>query len=226
MQLRRIVTEFPKIDPTSYAFTYNDTATFEEEVDEWFSYNEAEFKRLNRAKDTFYRRWKKFAGKPWLEADKEQQEVFVKQEVDELRDIDLRRRCKGLQTILHVVLGVWDETAGLKSAEAGEPKGSEKEEPAEEPKEKGDDDGPTETKPKTRATEPQLEQMKASILLVTEAGGIALLYQVMQNAFKCLWCGIHSLGCDSTYCFKGTMNFGNPNSWKKIYPSSRMSWIT
>src|ERR1035441_6708880 len=26
MQLRRIVTEFPKIDPTSYAFTYADSA--------------------------------------------------------------------------------------------------------------------------------------------------------------------------------------------------------
>ena len=190
MQLRRIVTEFPKIEPTSYAFMYSDNATFEEEVDEWFSYNEAEFKRLHRAKDTFYRRWKKFAGKPWLEADKEQQRAFVQQEAEELRDADLRRRCKGLQTILHVILGVWDETAGMKSVETDELKGNEKEEEAEESKEikeKGDGEKAAEKKPKTKATEPQLQQMKAGIILVAEAGGIALLYQVMQNAFKCLW---------------------------------------
>jgi hypothetical protein len=82
MQLRRIVTEFPKIDPTSYAFTYADTASYEEEVDEWFSYNDAEYLRLHRAKDTFERRWKKFAGKPWLEADRGQREKFVEREVN------------------------------------------------------------------------------------------------------------------------------------------------
>ena len=185
MQLRRIVTEFPKVDPTSYAFTYNDTATFEEEVDEWFSYNDAEFKRLHRAKDTFERRWKKFAGKPWLDTDKEQHEKFVKQEIDDLRDTDLRRRCKGLQTTLHIILGVWDETAGMITAEAEDLKGKGKEE-AEEPKEEVVGGG-DEAKPKTKATGPQLEQMKAVILLVAEAGGIAILYQVMQDALKCLW---------------------------------------
>ena len=186
MQLRRIVTEFPKVDPVSYAFTYNDTATFEEEVDEWFSYNDAEFKRLHRAKDTFERRWKKFSGKPWLEAAREQHEKFVKQEVDDLRDVDLRRRCKGLQTILHIILGVWDETAGMKAAESERPKDRGKEE-AEELKDRAEGVENTEAKPKTKATESQLGQMKEGVLLVAEAGGIALLYQVMQNAFKCLW---------------------------------------
>jgi hypothetical protein len=169
MQLRRIVTEFPKIDPTSYAFTYADTAPFEEEVDEWFSYNEAEYKRLHRAKDTFERRWKKFAGKSWLgtkENDSVQCEKFVAREVNGLHATDLRRRCKSLQTILHVILGVWDETAGLKV---------EDEEPA-----KGE-------KWKTKATPLQLEHMKANILLVSQAGGIPLLFEVMQNAFKRLW---------------------------------------
>jgi hypothetical protein len=188
MQLRRIVTEFPKTDPTSYAFTYNDVATFEEEVDEWFSYNDAEFKRLHRAKETFERRWKKFSGKAWLEAEMEQHEKFVKQEIDDLRDADLRRRCKALQTTLHIILGVWDETAGLKTAEreAEEAMGKVKEE-AEEPKDEADGGEQAEVKPKTKATEPQLEQMKVGIVLIANAGGITLLYQVMQDAFKCLW---------------------------------------
>ncbi|KAG9232105.1 pheromone-dependent cell cycle arrest protein-like protein Far11 [Amylocarpus encephaloides] len=165
MQLRRIVTEFPKAEPISYDFVYADTATFEEEVDEWFSYNEAEYKRLHRAKDTFGRRWKKFSGKPWLEADQGERQNFAEREVNGLLATDLRRRCKSLQTILHIILGVWDETAGieLSNKEADAPKN------------------------KTRATQIQLEHMKSGVLLVARAGGVPLLYKVMQNAFKGLW---------------------------------------
>lgn len=167
MQLRRIVTDFPKIEAAPYAFTYTDSASFEEEIDEWFSYNEAEYKRLLRANDTFSRRWKKFAGIPWLEAEQRQRESFVEREINGLLATDLRRRCKSLQTILHIILGVWDETAGIKVAE---------------------DETETEAeKKKTRATKYQLEHMKFGIILVARAGGIPLLYEVMQNAFKRLW---------------------------------------
>jgi len=185
MQLRRIVTEFPKVDPTSYAFTYNDTATFEEEVDEWFSYNDAEFKRLLRAKDTFERRWKKVSKKSWLEADPEERERFVRQQIEDLRGGQLRRRCKGLQSILHIVLGVWDETAGMKATDASEPEGKGKEEPGETKAAKTETEA--KIKPKTQATNPQLEHMKAGIILFAEAGGIVILYEAMQHAFKSLW---------------------------------------
>lgn len=178
MQLRRIVTEFPKIDPTSYAFTYSDTATFEEEVDEWFSYNEAEFKRLHRARNTFERRWRKFSGETWLDAEQEERRRFVQREVNGLLATDLRRRCKSLQTILHIILGIWHETAGLKPDEP-ESKGKEKE--------NGDQKVLKPLKSKTQATTSQLEHMKAGIILVAEFEGIALLFQVMQDAFKRLW---------------------------------------
>jgi hypothetical protein len=174
MQLRRIVTDFPKIDPTLYAFTYADTASFEEEVDEWFSYNEAEFRRLQRTRETFERRWKKFSKKTWLEAGQEEKATFVQREANGLLATDLRRRCKSLQTILHIILGVWDETAGLKV----ESKGKEKEE---------DSNAESEQKSKTKATKPQLEHMKYGITLVAEVEGITMLFQVMQDAFKRLW---------------------------------------
>ena len=168
MQLRRIVTEFPKNDPTSYAFTYADTATFEEEVDEWFSYNEAEYKRLQRAKDTFERRWRKFGGTDWLESEESKRMKFVEREIKGLHATDLRRRCKSLQTILHVILGVWNETAGVKA----------------------DGDG---SNGKTNATKLHLEHMKAGILLISQAEGTSELFQVMQNAFKTLWYGIRKI---------------------------------
>jgi hypothetical protein len=183
MQLRRIVTDFPKIDPTSYAFTYADTATFEEEVDEWFSYNDAEFRRLHRAKDTFQRRWKKFAGKEWVDANQEERSKFMKQESNGLLATDLRRRCKSLQTILHVMLGVWHETAG-RGEKSMESKGKEKE------TEKENNEGSNECakpKPRAKATKSQLDNMKSGILLVAEADGIPHLFQVMQDAFNRLW---------------------------------------
>lgn len=163
MQLKRIVTEFPRIDPTLYAFEYSDTASFAEEIDEWFSYNEAEFKRLLRAKNTFNRRWKKYAGKSWLEG-KESQADFVQREVNGLAATDLRRRCKSLQTILHIVLGIWDETAGPFEAEKG-----------------------SKVKSKSRMTAGQFEGMKSGIMLVANAEGIHMLFEVMQNAFGRLW---------------------------------------
>ncbi|TAQ90665.1 hypothetical protein B7494_g964 [Chlorociboria aeruginascens] len=154
IQLKRIVTEFPRIDPISYAFTYSDTASFEDEVDEWFSYNKAEFKRLNRVKDTFNRRWKKFSETPWIGT--QDREKFVKREIHGLNASDLRRRCKSLQTILHIILGNWDETAEVEDSKA-------------------------------KATKGQLEYMSMGISLVANAGGIASVFNVMQNAFKHLW---------------------------------------
>ncbi|CAL3966151.1 unnamed protein product [Diplocarpon coronariae] len=159
MQLRRIVTDFPKTDPTSYAFKYADTASFEEEVDEWFSYNEAEYKRLQRARATFERRWKKWSDKPWL--DVTDGDKFVEREVNDLQAMELRRRCKSLQTILHIALGVWHESAGIRPE--------------------------TPTNAKTKATPKHLEHMKRGISLIAKANGIPMIFQVLQNAFRMLW---------------------------------------
>lgn len=177
MQLRRIVTEFPRVDPVSYAFTYTDAASFEEEIDEWFSYNDAEFRRLHRAKDTFERRWKKFAGKSWLVANEEERKKFVQREIVGLHATDLRRRCKSLQTLLHTVLGVWNETAGIETSVLGEKV----------PPEQGDNTETPKEQRKSKATASQVMHIKAGINLVAQAGGIAVLYEVMQNAFKNLW---------------------------------------
>jgi len=146
-------------------------------VDEWFSYNDAEYRRLNRAKDTFERRWKKFAGTTWLEAEQEQREKFVEREVKGLHATDLRRRCKSLQTILHIILGVWDETAGVKHS-AGTPEAS---------KEKEAEKEAEASKAKTKATPFQLEHMKLGIALIGKTEGIEVLFNVMENAFKRLW---------------------------------------
>lgn len=183
MQLRRIVTDIPKFDPTSYAFEYEDTATFEEEVDEWFSYNEAEFKRLFRAKNTFEKRWKKFNGGIWP-VNSQVLADFVRQETNGLISTSLRTRCKSLQTIMHVVLGVWDETAVDCDHEEMPPEGKAKCSKDLNGDLKGDNN---KGGPKTKASREQLEQMKKGIQAVSDSGSISLLFRVMQDSFKRFW---------------------------------------
>jgi hypothetical protein len=171
MQLRRIVTEFPRIEPVAYAFTYADTATYEEEIDEWFNYNDAEFLRLRTAKETFERRWKKFDTRSWMTADREAKMAFIRREVTSLQATDMKRRCKSLQTLLHVTLGVWDETAGIHNSTMI-----------------GDElDAPEKSKSKTTATTAQLESIKAGVLLVSECGGVTQIYELMKRTFDRLW---------------------------------------
>jgi hypothetical protein len=169
MQLRRIVTEFPRIEPIAYAFKYADTASYEEEIEEWFSYNDAEFTRLRNAQETFERRWKKFETRSWGTADKDTQEAFIKREITGLQATDPRRRCKSLQTLLHISLGVWDETAGLETSTP-------------------DSAGPesnTEGKAKswTVATRTQVESIWSGVQLITTCGGVSQIYDLMKRVF-------------------------------------------
>jgi N1221-like protein len=170
MQLRRIVTEFPRIEPIAYAFTYADTASYEEEVDEWFSYNESEYARLRTAKNTFSRRWKKFDVRGWADADGDTREAFTQREITGLQATDLRRRCKSLQTLLHISLGVWDESAGIERAVS-------------------DTNGPGtgDTKARSAATKSQIEAIQDGVRLITESGGVSHVYELMKRAFDRLW---------------------------------------
>lgn len=166
MQLKRIVTDFPRVEPTAYAFNYADTASYEEEIDEWFSYNDAEFVRLRRSRDTFLRRWKKQSLSSWNTAHNDSKKRFIRKELEDLESPLLGRRCKSLQSLLHIVLGNWDENAaGI---------------PAVEPNSLKD-------KPKTAATKSQVEAIRNGVLLITDCGGASRIYDSMKRAFDRFW---------------------------------------
>jgi hypothetical protein len=198
MQLRRIVTEFPRTEAQAYAFTYEDTATYEEEVDEWFSYNDAEFLRLRRARNTFERRWKKFCDKPWRDCDPEIRKAFIKREIPDLRNSTIGRRCKSLQTIMHIVLGVWHESVGIEESSVH----LERE---------------TEQKNKTTATESQLESIKSGVLLATECGCVAEVFRVLQNALDRLWYSTFFVEISRLLILLGAMNIGDPRHLMLIF---------
>lgn len=56
-QLRRLASELPRNEPITYDFTYEDMGDFDEEIDEWFSYQVWQWVRLNYAQQHFENRW-------------------------------------------------------------------------------------------------------------------------------------------------------------------------
>ncbi|POS86196.1 hypothetical protein EPUL_003708, partial [Erysiphe pulchra] len=159
IQLRRLVNEFPKVDATNFEFTYEDSASFEDEINEWFAYNDTEYRRLLLVKEKFERRWEKFGNKSWLESDTSEHKRFLKREVEGLTDSNLPRRCKNLQTILHITLGVWDVTAQADSLKES-------------------------TEAKSKVSKQHLEHIKRGINLIAECDGIPILFDVLKNSLK------------------------------------------
>ena len=122
MQLKRLVTDLPKLDPAAYAFDYQDTGSIADELGEWFQYTEEERCTLLRAKESFDEKWRQArkkntetsrAGRKWTEADPIDRENFIRGTVQGLSNSEASTRIKNLECISYISLGVWAETAGL-----------------------------------------------------------------------------------------------------------------
>ena len=121
-QLRRLVTDLPKLEPTAYAYDYADTRSFPEEVDEWFQYTEEERYMLLRAKQTFDDKWEQAQATciapseealVWTDVDEAARERFVEGALQALESADTATRIAGLECISYIALGAWAHTAGL-----------------------------------------------------------------------------------------------------------------
>ena len=122
LQLRRLVTDLPKLEPTAYAFEYSETRSFPEELQEWFSYTEEERYMLLQAKESFSEKWEQAqAERPdpsdkalgWTDAEPEDRESFIVRAIKALDNPELSSRVKSLECISYVALGVWGDTAGI-----------------------------------------------------------------------------------------------------------------
>ena len=121
-QLKRLVTDLPKLEPTAYAYQYSETRSFPEELEEWFSYTEEERYMLLRAKQTFDDKWEQAqAERPnpsntaleWTDVEVEARESFLGGAIQALGSHELSPRVKSLECISYIALGAWGETAGL-----------------------------------------------------------------------------------------------------------------
>ena len=120
-QLRRLVTDLPKLEPTAYAYDYSETRSFPEELEEWFSYTEEERYTLLRSKQTFEEKWEQSqAERPassdhamgWMDAESEDRESFVEGAVKALENPEIATRVKSLECLSYIALGIWGDTAG------------------------------------------------------------------------------------------------------------------
>ena len=128
LELKSLVTDLPKLQPTAYAYDYSETRSFPEELEEWFSYTEEERYMLLRAKQTFDEKWEQAQAEQPVSSDKalqwqdvsgEDRESFMIGAVQALKSPDISTRVKSLECISYIALGVWGDTAGVEKEEQG-----------------------------------------------------------------------------------------------------------
>ena len=126
-QLRKLVSDFPKAEPTAYAYEYEETRSFPEELEEWFQYTEEETYMLLRAKQTFLEEWERVKAEApssadqaldWSDAGEQNKASFATGFVQELTNPDLPTRVKALDCISYIVLGAWNDSAGIEKDDA------------------------------------------------------------------------------------------------------------
>ena len=121
VQLKKLITDLPKLERTAYAYEYEDTRGFPEELEEWFQYTEEERYTLLRAKLTFEEQWGQAQSSSiepsrhtldWRDAGLAVRQQFVVHKLRGLANPDISVRVKCLECMSHIALGVWGETAG------------------------------------------------------------------------------------------------------------------
>jgi hypothetical protein len=215
MQLRRLVTEMPRVEPTPYAFVYRDAASLPEELEEWFAYSVEERARILKAQSSFAAEWGShnnwvFTGDEegaldWMKTAPEKRRDFMKKLLAGLDDPDLDKRLRQLEALVYLVLGCWHETAGLqyKTPSRDNPamfrgrswgKGKERAADADARHEQSLECplSPEEERQKSvdrlysRSTL-QLEWIKRNILMLFDVKGLQTIFDVVRNACLREW---------------------------------------
>ncbi|KAI9698031.1 MAG: Factor arrest protein 11 [Candelina mexicana] len=180
MQLKKLVVDMPKGEATAYAFTYEDTASFAEELEEWFTYSDEEREDLLHARQTFEKAWETYIsrhaprdtpGQSWIEVDPTLRRKFVVHEVAGLEHPDVKRRGASLEALLYIGLGLWYETGGAGDNENQEVTGS--------------DEKTAESRPgdsKHSGTEQQLKWMRIGAEAIYDGMGVQAVFDVMRGA--------------------------------------------
>ncbi|KAF1944894.1 N1221-domain-containing protein [Clathrospora elynae] len=122
-QLQNLTQGIPKVEPAPYAFDYDDASSFEEELEEWFSYAVEEQAMLLKTQASFALEWRAFHGiedtssgadgLDWAAATTSQHRDFMQRLLGGVGETDSVLRLRRLEALVYVLLGCWYETAGL-----------------------------------------------------------------------------------------------------------------
>ncbi|KAF2840375.1 N1221-domain-containing protein [Patellaria atrata CBS 101060] len=181
MQLRRIVNEMPRIEPTPYAFKYEDTASFPEEIEEWFSYSIEEQAMMLKAKASFLAEWATYKGADieeyqrgdidWTKSNSESRAHFIDQCLVGIQHLDSSARLRNLESLVYIALGCWYETAG--EAAQDQPSSSSNGQESESQVPNG--------KSTFTNSALQLEWIRRNIATIHDHNGVKPIYAVLQS---------------------------------------------
>ncbi|KAL1625833.1 Factor arrest protein 11 [Diplodia seriata] len=185
MQLKKLVTDMPKVEPTPYAFEYEDAASFEVEIEEWFSYSVEEQAMLLKAQSSFVEEWVALEDgtlsnlaayeqgeMDWVNAPPALREQLTCKLVSGLAQTDNKEmRLRNLEALVYIALGCWHETAGQPGTSTAEGE--------QEPSSPANAAG----KPSSYVkSEVQIYWMRNGVQLIDECNGIHHIYDVARAA--------------------------------------------
>jgi len=179
------------VEPTPYSFTYEDASSFEDELEEWFSYSVEEQAMLLKTRASFAHEWGSFndldgaaydeGSVEWVKSTGTEQEEFVQSLLAEIKLPDPVSRLKKLEALVYILLGCWHESAGSSVAKNDaepaipEGEGTTNEEPA-----------PGSRWAKSKL---QVELIRKNVQLLIACGGLQTVVDVTRSA--CLrTCGV------------------------------------
>ncbi|PVH98741.1 N1221-domain-containing protein [Periconia macrospinosa] len=189
-QLQNLVKDLPSGEPTPYAFTYEDASSFEDEIEEWFSYSVEEQAMVLKTHSSFAQEWIAFRGiedgsayenteLDWSNATQQHQIDFVRGLIDYLKHPDPVSRLKKLEALVYILLGCWYETAGLSAGDLKTDAATQES--------RGSGDG--HSAGTYSLSQQQVRQMKNNVRLLVEQDGLQDLVDVLRSS--CLRaCGV------------------------------------
>lgn len=123
MQLKRIVKDMPTKEPTPYDFKYSDSSSFENEVEELFSYSIEERRFLVHLPNAFQHVWQDFEDNDledtddndgehqehtvWWECDGQDRRAFLKELKSGISLHNQVDRLANIQALVYIALGCW-----------------------------------------------------------------------------------------------------------------------
>jgi hypothetical protein len=173
-QLRQLAQEMPRVEQPAYAFEYDDSQPFAEEIEEWFQYSEFDRAMLMGMKSSFEKEWTSFLESEntvssqlsWIDTTDNQRMAFMAHIISNLRDREVSMRIEALGVICYLVTGVWGITAG-----------------------RALDDYPEDPSPKEAADVPKFKSLQIRWIeyntnLVHESSGLAPLFECLCRVFE------------------------------------------
>jgi hypothetical protein len=192
-QVKKLASELPRLDPTPYAFTYQDASTLPEELEEWFSYTIDERAKVSIAQQSFTSLWSDWnktqtnGVDDWIKTSADKRAAFVvhlkeavvartdrlRQSIDEdgPPDNESESKLRYLEALIYLALGCWNETAGLDRP-------SEKQKPDDVDQEDGNNvKEPHDPFSKSHL---QLEWIKTNTLMILADGGANTVFDIFK----------------------------------------------